>query len=102
MALRRHRFAVPDHPGISLLIVLLAGLVMGSCGRKEEASFRTIRLADPAAIASAVRELFADPVRYEQMRRNARAAAQVFNWENEGAKLVNIYQGLSADRGEST
>jgi glycosyltransferase involved in cell wall biosynthesis len=58
--------------------------------------------ADPTAIADAVRQLFADPAHYEQMRQNTRAAAQVFNWENEGAKLVNIYQGLSADKGEST
>lgn len=56
--------------------------------------------ADPLAIANAVRELFADPVRYEQMRQNTFAAAQVFNWENEGAKLVKIYQSLSADKGE--
>jgi glycosyltransferase involved in cell wall biosynthesis len=56
--------------------------------------------ADPVAIAGAVCELFADPVRYEQMRENTRAAARVYNWENEGAKLVNIYQGLAAETGE--
>jgi glycosyltransferase involved in cell wall biosynthesis len=56
--------------------------------------------ADPVSIADAVRSLFADPLRYEQMRQNTRAAAQVYNWENEGAKLVKIYQGLSADKGE--
>jgi glycosyltransferase involved in cell wall biosynthesis len=58
--------------------------------------------ADPAAIAEAVCELFADPVRYDQMRENTRAAARVFNWENEGAKLVKVYQGLAADTGGLT
>jgi glycosyltransferase involved in cell wall biosynthesis len=50
--------------------------------------------ADPAAIADAVRELFSDPVHYEQMRQNTRAAAREFSWESEGGKLVKIYQGL--------
>jgi glycosyltransferase involved in cell wall biosynthesis len=54
---------------------------------------------DPASIAHAIQEMFADPVRYEQMRRNTREAAKVFNWENEGAKLVHLYRTLLAERG---
>jgi glycogen synthase len=45
--------------------------------------------SDPAAIAAAVRCLFADPERFEEMRRRARdAALSEYNWDIERERLL--------------
>lgn len=55
----------------------------------------TCEPSDPRAIASAVKRIVADPVEYEQMRKNARACSAEFNWEREAEKLVALYDRLT-------
>jgi glycosyltransferase involved in cell wall biosynthesis len=47
----------------------------------------------PMAIADAINKLLNDKELYEQCRRNARQAAELLCWENEAAKLREIYLG---------
>lgn len=50
---------------------------------------------DPAAIASAITELLADPMRAERLGRNGRSAVETrWNWQTEGARLVTLYDRL--------
>ena len=49
---------------------------------------------DPQAVASAIRRLLNDSERYVRARTNALRAAQIFSWEREGEKLVNLYRAL--------
>jgi len=49
---------------------------------------------DPKDIARAINEVFEDETQYEQMRRNALKAAEIYNWENESKKLLALYQRL--------
>jgi glycosyltransferase involved in cell wall biosynthesis len=50
---------------------------------------------DAAAIAAAIRRVLSDPVKYEQMRENARAAAGLFTWDREAEKLVALYARIT-------
>jgi glycosyltransferase involved in cell wall biosynthesis len=53
---------------------------------------------DPADIAAKMSALLADPARARQMGENGRQAAlTVYNWEGEGARLVEAYSRLSGD-----
>ena len=54
----------------------------------------TFNPEDPKDIARAICEVLKDPEKYEQMRRNSREAAEIFNWENESKKLLALYRGL--------
>ncbi|MCR5115679.1 MAG: glycosyltransferase [Bacteroidales bacterium] len=47
----------------------------------------------PMAIADAINKLLNDQELYEQCSRNARQAAELLCWENEAAKLREIYLG---------
>ena len=49
----------------------------------------------PRDIANAINYVLSDRSRYEEMKRNALEAAKIFNWENESAKLLQVYRGLS-------
>ncbi|OEF96824.1 glycosyltransferase [Desulfuribacillus alkaliarsenatis] len=49
----------------------------------------------PEDIAKAVRFIFADQKRLEQMKKNTLKASKVYNWENESKKLVELYQTVS-------
>jgi glycosyltransferase involved in cell wall biosynthesis len=55
--------------------------------------------ADPASIASAIRRVLdASPAeRATRRERILRAAHTRWNWETEGAKLVDLYASLAAD-----
>ncbi len=53
------------------------------------------RLGTPAGMAEAIRGLLADPARLERMRGACRQAAEVFNWETEGRKLLAAYARLA-------
>lgn len=46
-------------------------------------------------LANAINCVLSDKSRYEEMKRNALEAAKIFNWENESAKLREIYRRLS-------
>jgi glycosyltransferase involved in cell wall biosynthesis len=48
----------------------------------------------PESIARAINWVLADEQRYDRMKENALEAAKVFNWENESAKLLEVYRGL--------
>lgn len=51
---------------------------------------------DPAAIAAAIDWLATHPAEAEQMGRNGqRAVQQKYNWDNEAAKLIELYQEIS-------
>jgi len=52
---------------------------------------------DPAAVAAALRRLLNDPDRYARARANTARAADVFNWERESVKLVELYAGWFDD-----
>ncbi len=47
---------------------------------------------DPKSIAAAINRVLADEQCYDTIRSNALAAAQVFNWETESAKLLEVYR----------
>ena len=50
---------------------------------------------DPAAIATAIDRLAADPLLARQMGANGRRAVeQTYNWKNEGQKLLRFYADL--------
>ena len=54
---------------------------------------------DPAAIAQAIGWLLAHPAEAEAMgRRGREAVIRELNWDAEGARLISLYRGLSADR----
>jgi len=54
----------------------------------------------PKSIASAIRFCLADPARYERMRVNTQQAMLEYNWENEAAKLLDVYRNLT-ERGSN-
>ncbi|MCO6483726.1 MAG: glycosyltransferase [Flavobacteriales bacterium] len=92
-----YRFSLPNklfdylHAGIPVLATDLpevAAIVRGrDCGV-------VLPAADPAAIAEAVRALFADPERYAALRGNAIFAARELDGGKEAAKLRSILEGL--------
>jgi len=49
----------------------------------------------PRDIANAINYVLADKSRYKEMKKNALETAKIFNWENESAKLLQVYRGLS-------
>lgn len=55
-----------------------------------------VKADDPQGLAAAIRQLIGDPDRYARAKANTRRAAQVFNWENEGKKLLALYQQIGA------
>jgi len=50
--------------------------------------------SSPKSIADAIRYCLADPARYERMRVNTQRAMLEYNWENEAAKLIEVYRSL--------
>ena len=50
--------------------------------------------SSPRSIANAIRFCLADPARYERMRVNIQEALLEYNWENETAKLLEVYRSL--------
>jgi glycosyltransferase involved in cell wall biosynthesis len=53
---------------------------------------KTFNPDDPKDIAEAIMDVLEDKNRYEQMKKNAVKASNVFNWENESKKLSEIYK----------
>lgn len=51
--------------------------------------------SDPQAIAAAIREVTRDPARYAELRRNALACSETFNWATESSKLLRIVESLT-------
>ena len=51
--------------------------------------------SQPKDIARAAQELLKDPERLLQMRKNTSTASQIYNWENESKKLLELYQQLN-------
>jgi glycosyltransferase involved in cell wall biosynthesis len=51
----------------------------------------------PEDIADAIDYVLSDKSRYEEMKRNALAAAKIFNWENESERLLEVYRRLACD-----
>jgi len=80
---------------------LAAGIPIAMCNfpelrkllRKYEIG-REFDPSSPRSIASAIQFCLADPVRYEQMRVNTQKALLEYNWENEAAKLLEVYRSL--------
>jgi glycosyltransferase involved in cell wall biosynthesis len=50
---------------------------------------------DPADIATAITKIIDDPERSEQCRANTLAAAERYNWDVEGARLLDIYAAFT-------
>jgi glycosyltransferase involved in cell wall biosynthesis len=53
---------------------------------------------NPREIADSINYIISDENRYNEMKKNALEAAKIFNWENEGKKLVALYKELSTRR----
>jgi glycosyltransferase involved in cell wall biosynthesis len=51
--------------------------------------------SDPPSLAAAIDRLLSDDELYERCRRNALAAAEVYNWGNESQKLIALYDELA-------
>lgn len=49
---------------------------------------------DPQDIARAINAILRDEKKYQQYKENAKKASEVFNWENESKRLVNLYKEL--------
>jgi glycosyltransferase involved in cell wall biosynthesis len=47
---------------------------------------------DPAALATALNEILADPVRYRRMRERSQEAGHRYTWEKESPKLLALYE----------
>jgi len=91
-----HYYSLPN----KLFEYIAAGLpIVGSRFPEFEAVIerhrvgRTCDPADPADIAAAI-EYVLDPDRHEALRQNARAAAEVLNWEAEAPKLLRVLREL--------
>jgi len=48
---------------------------------------------DPAALATALNEILADPKRYRQMCERSQEAGRRYTWEKESPKLLALYEG---------
>ena len=55
---------------------------------------KTFNPDDPKDIAKAINEILTDKESYIKYRKNTEKAAQIYNWENESKKLVNLYKSL--------
>lgn len=75
-------------------IVMCDFPVLGKLLRKYEVGHE-FDPSSPESIASAIRFCLADPARYERMRVNTRQAMLEYNWENETAKLLEVYRSLA-------
>ena len=49
---------------------------------------------NPKDIANAINKMIIDKNTIEGMKKNTYAAAEIFNWENEEKKLINLYKAL--------
>jgi glycosyltransferase involved in cell wall biosynthesis len=80
---------------------LAAGIPIAMCDfpelrkllRKYEVG-REFDPSSPRSIANAIQFCLADPARYERMRVNIQEALLEYNWENEAAKLLEVYRSL--------
>lgn len=52
----------------------------------------------PEAIASAINSLLSNEVLQTTMRKNCKAAKEVYNWQNEEKKLLNFYNNIFKSR----
>jgi glycosyltransferase involved in cell wall biosynthesis len=59
----------------------------------------TLDLANPQAAGQAIAAQLDDADRLSRLKAATRAAAQVLNWQVEGAKLVAMYQKVTPTRG---
>ena len=66
---------------------------------EETGAGMIIDASDPHEIAKAVSAVLADPALREQMAEKARQSRRRYSWEQEEAKLVELYSGLFAEGG---
>jgi len=66
---------------------------------EETGAGMIIGASDPHEIAKAVNVVLADPALREQMAEKARQSRRRYSWEQEEAKLVELYSGLFAEGG---
>jgi glycosyltransferase involved in cell wall biosynthesis len=50
---------------------------------------------DPASIAHGIKIALGDVSRYKTLKANTHKASEVFNWQNEGKKLIEIYKNFT-------
>jgi glycosyltransferase involved in cell wall biosynthesis len=50
---------------------------------------------DPASIAHGIKITLGDVTRYKTLKANTHKASEVFNWQNEGKKLIEIYKNFA-------
>jgi glycogen synthase len=95
---KNHQLTLPN----KLFEYMMAGLPFiandrPAVGRivRETGAGLTIPAITPAAIASGVRDVLDDPIRYQTMRQaGLRAAREKYNWERQAAQLLALYAGL--------
>ena len=91
------RYSIPNklfeyiHAGIPIIASDLPeiGRVIRETGTGEVCDF-----SDPYAIAAAIQRILSDPKYYSQLQQNTRKAANDYNWQNEGKKLLDEYKKL--------
>jgi len=49
---------------------------------------------DPASIANGIRSILGDSIFHEQLKSNAIQVTDIYNWQNESQKLLEIYRSL--------
>ena len=49
---------------------------------------------NPKQIAAAINYIHSNPEKAHSMRKNALMNAKKYNWENEGKKLLGVYESL--------
>ena len=94
---RNHYFSLPN----KLFEYIHAGIpVVGSDLPEIAKVIREYQIGeitdpeDPQAIAAAIKRLLDDPAWYQRAKTNTKQAAAVFNWEQEGKKLLSLYSEI--------
>lgn len=98
-----NQFATPN----KLFEYMMAGLAIAGSDLPELRSIilgnnigKVFNPTDPEDIARTVNEMLSDESLLSKMRNNSiKAAKEKYNWENEGRKLIAIYERLSDNRG---
>jgi glycosyltransferase involved in cell wall biosynthesis len=92
--------------GLFPLEAMAAGLPVVFCDSPESAVGELVRdgveglclAAEPAALASAIRRLFADPALYERLRQAALRRAQDYDWDAVARRFEELARELVAGR----
>jgi glycosyltransferase involved in cell wall biosynthesis len=63
---------------------------------KEENTGIVVPFGNPRKAAEEISRFFSDNFRYTEIKKNCKISGEKNNWENESAKLIEIYRELEA------